>query len=112
MPYRTRLTGQLATCLETDAGRAYVYPNGIYKEPKIANVFRSNRSQAVRLPKAAEFPPEVTEVEVIVEGDRRVLVPKGQRVNGLTEYFKTGPFLSDDFPDDIEDMPPRPVEPF
>ena len=76
------------------------------------NVFRSNRSQAVRLPKAAEFPPEVTEVDVIVEGDRRVLVPKVHSDNAMAEYFRTGPFLSDDFPDDIEDSPPRPLEPF
>ncbi|MDO8359589.1 MAG: type II toxin-antitoxin system VapB family antitoxin [Devosia sp.] len=84
---------------------AYVYPIGIYKEAKIANVFRSNRSQAVRLPKAAEFPPEVTEVEVIVEGDRRVLVPK-KKPGSWKEYFERGPFLSDDFPDEIEDLPP------
>jgi len=78
----------------------------------MANLFRSNRSQAIRLPKAAEFPPEVREVEVVVDGDRRVLVPKyPPPQNGWIEYFKNGPFLPDDFPDDVEDSPPRPVDP-
>lgn len=75
----------------------------------MANVFRSNRSQAVRIPKAAEFPPEVTDVEVIVEGDRRVLVPK--RKLTWDEYFALRIGLSDDFPMEIPDAPPEPIEP-
>jgi virulence-associated protein VagC len=42
----------------------------------MAKLFRSNRRQAVRLPKAAEFPPSVKEVEVVVQGNARLLVPK------------------------------------
>ena len=38
-------------------------------------VFRSNRSQAVRLPKEVAFPPNVREVTIIREGARRVIVP-------------------------------------
>jgi len=54
----------------------------------------------------------VREVEVVVDGDRRVLVPKyPPPQNGWIEYFKNGPFLPDDFPDDVEDSPPRPVDP-
>lgn len=38
-------------------------------------LFKSNRSQAVRLPKDVAFPPGVTEVRVLKEGARRVIVP-------------------------------------
>jgi antitoxin VapB len=38
-------------------------------------VFRSNRSQAVRLPKDVAFPAGVKEVTVLREGKRRVIVP-------------------------------------
>jgi antitoxin VapB len=39
------------------------------------NLFQSNRSQAVRLPKEVAFPPEVKAVTVLKEGKRRVIVP-------------------------------------
>lgn len=38
-------------------------------------VFKSNRSQAVRLPKEVAFPPEVREVAVLRQGKRRIIVP-------------------------------------
>ena len=38
-------------------------------------LFRSNRSQAVRLPKDVAFPDGVREVAVLREGRRRVIVP-------------------------------------
>ena len=38
-------------------------------------LFRSNRSQAVRLPKSLAFPNSVKEVSVVREGHRRVIVP-------------------------------------
>ncbi len=38
-------------------------------------IFRSNRSQAVRLPKDVAFPEGVKEVTVLREGKRRVIVP-------------------------------------
>ena len=41
-------------------------------------VFRSNRSQAVRLPKAAALPEDVKRVEVIVLGRTRILTPVGE----------------------------------
>ena len=72
----------------------------------MTKVFRSNRSQAVRLPKAAEF-PEGTDVEVVVYGNVRVLVPK---IATWDDWLKNGPRLSEDFPADIEDLPPEPVE--
>jgi antitoxin VapB len=38
-------------------------------------LFRSNRSQALRLPEDVAFPPSVQEVVVFREGVRRVVVP-------------------------------------
>jgi len=38
-------------------------------------LFRSNRSQAVRLPKDVAFPEGVRDVTVLREGARRVIVP-------------------------------------
>ena len=38
-------------------------------------LFLSNRSQAVRLPKAVAFPASVREVAILHEGSRRVIVP-------------------------------------
>lgn len=43
--------------------------------PMKATVFKSNRSQAVRLPKAAAFPEHVKELRVIKEGKGLRLIP-------------------------------------
>ena len=43
-----------------------------------AAIFKSNQSQAVRLPKQVAFPESVKRVEVIVQGEARVLVPADQ----------------------------------
>ncbi|MFD1244855.1 type II toxin-antitoxin system VapB family antitoxin [Paralysiella testudinis] len=40
-----------------------------------ASIFKSNKSQAVRLPKQVAFPEEVKRVEVVVIGRTRVLMP-------------------------------------
>jgi antitoxin VapB len=50
-------------------------------------VFRSNRSQAVRLPKDVAFPEGVKEVTVLREGKRRVIVP----ANAVWDDFFDGP---------------------
>ncbi len=42
-------------------------------------LFRSNRSQAVRLPRAVAFPEEVREVAILRDGARRVIVPADAR---------------------------------
>lgn len=38
-------------------------------------IFKTNRSQAVRLPKDVAFPATVKEVRIIRDGKRRVIVP-------------------------------------
>jgi antitoxin VapB len=59
-----------------------------------STVFKSNRSQAVRLPKDVAFPESVHQVEIIKVGDARVIAPAGQR---WKEFFENGPHVSDDF---------------
>jgi antitoxin VapB len=60
----------------------------------MARLFRSNRSQAVRLPKEQEFPSTVSEVDVVTHGNVRLLVP---RKISWDEWIENGPFASDDF---------------
>lgn len=62
--------------------------------PTRSKVFKTNRTQAVRLPKAVAFPDEVKEVEVILSGNSRILTPVGK---SWEEWFRNGPRLSDDF---------------
>lgn len=59
-----------------------------------STVFTSNRSQAVRLPKAVAFPEDVHLVDVLKIGRSRVIVPQGQRWDDI---FLNGPRVSDDF---------------
>jgi len=59
-----------------------------------STVFVSNRSQAVRLPKAVAFPEGVHQVEVIRLGNSRLITPVGRRWD---EFFVNGPRASDDF---------------
>ncbi len=56
-------------------------------------VFRNNRSQAVRLPKAVELPESVQEVEIIAIGNRRIITPAG---DSWDSWFE-GPPVSPDF---------------
>lgn len=39
-------------------------------------LFRSNRTQAVRLSKDVAFPDSVREVVILKEGERRIIVPR------------------------------------
>src|SRR5262245_40165665 len=59
-----------------------------------STVFTSNRSQAVRLPKAVAFPEDVHHVDILKIGRSRVIVPQGKRWDDL---FHNGPRASEDF---------------
>ncbi len=59
-------------------------------------VFKSNRSQAVRLPKAVAFPESVKEVEIIAVGSRRIITPARQ---SWDDWFDA-PGVSSDFMND------------
>ncbi len=67
----------------------------------ISSLFKSNRTQAVRLPKAVAFPDDVKQVEIIKIGKSRVITPVGQR---WTDFFLGGPRLSEDF--ECPEQPP------
>jgi antitoxin VapB len=62
-----------------------------------STIFVSNRSQAVRLPKAVAFPEGVHQVEVIRLGNSRLITPVGRRWD---EFFVNGPQVSEDFTDE------------
>ena len=60
----------------------------------LTRLFQTHRTQAVRLPKAVAFPEDVEEVEVLVIGEARLIVPKGRR---WSTFFADGPFAETDF---------------
>jgi antitoxin VapB len=74
-----------------------------------STVFTSNRSQAVRLPKAVAFPDDVHQVDILKIGDSRLIVPKGKRWD---DFFLNGPQVSDDFMTTREQPEPDEREPF
>ncbi|WPP00698.1 type II toxin-antitoxin system VapB family antitoxin [Pseudomonas sp. HR96] len=57
------------------------------------SVFKSNRSQAIRMPKAAALPDDVTKVDIVSVGRTRIISPAGESWdcwfdgNGVTEDF-------------------------
>jgi antitoxin VapB len=71
-------------------------------------LFKSNQTQAVRLPKDVAFPEDVRDVEIVEVGNSRVISPVGQRWDS---FFAAGPHVSDDFlvdreQDEFEDREP------
>ena len=56
-------------------------------------VFKSNQSQAVRLPKPVAFPDDIQEVEIVAIGTTRVITPAGKS----WDTWFDGPGVSDDF---------------
>ncbi len=71
-------------------------------------VFRSNKSQAVRLPKAVAFPANVSEVSITTVGVTRVIAPVNQ---SWDSWFDTAA-VSDDFMADREQPKMQTREPF
>jgi antitoxin VapB len=45
----------------------------------LSSLFKSNRTQAVRLPKAVAFPDDVKQVEIVKIGNSRIISPVGRR---------------------------------
>ena len=56
-------------------------------------IFKSNRSQAVRLPKEVAFSESVKYVEITAIGNKRIIAPEGQ---SWDEWFD-GPGVTSDF---------------
>ena len=58
-----------------------------------STVFKSNKSQAVRLPKSVALPDSVKKVDIVKLGNARLITPAGESWN---QWFD-GPGVSDDF---------------
>lgn len=56
-------------------------------------LFKSNKSQALRLPKSVAMPETVTLVDIVAVGNARVIVPAGE---SWDQWF-AGPGVSADF---------------
>lgn len=56
-------------------------------------IFKSNRSQAVRIPKEIAYPDYVKEIEITAVGNKRIILPAGQ---SWDDWFD-GPGVSTDF---------------
>ncbi len=56
-------------------------------------IFKSNRSQAVRLPKNVAFPESVKEVDITAIGNKRIIAPADQ---SWDDWFDA-PGVSSDF---------------
>ena len=61
---------------------------------KTGSVFRTNKTQAVRLPADSRFPEDVKKVTVRVIGNERILTPVE---NSWDSFFNSGLEVSDDF---------------
>jgi antitoxin VapB len=67
-----------------------------------AKLFKNGNSQALRLPK--EFRFEGTEVEINRIDGKVIITPLGDR---WIEFLASDASIWDNFPDDIEDLPPQ-----
>jgi antitoxin VapB len=43
-----------------------------------ASIFKSNKSQALRLPKPVAYPDDVKQVDIVVIGRARIITPAGE----------------------------------
>lgn len=74
-----------------------------------STVFKTNRTQAVRLPKQVAFAEGIREVEIITIGQSRVVSPVGKRWDDL---FANGPRAPADFMRERAQPEPEKREPF
>ena len=58
-----------------------------------STVFKSNKSQAVRLPKPVALPDSVKKVDIVKLGNARLITPAGES----WDHWFDGPGVSDDF---------------
>lgn len=73
-----------------------------------STIFKTNRSQAVRLPKEVAFPEGVKAVQISVVGNSRIITPAG---SSWQEWFENGPRASEDFMSEREQPEDREREP-
>jgi antitoxin VapB len=71
-----------------------------------STVFKNNRTQAIRIPKALAFPDDVKEVEIVKHGDGILVRPRTKpKFASWEEYFARRTRASDDFMADRKDLP-------
>jgi antitoxin VapB len=70
-----------------------LFSGGIEMTHVQTKVFKSNQSQAVRLPKAVAFPEMIKDVEIMAIGNKRIITPADQ---SWDDWF-AAPGVSDDF---------------
>lgn len=59
-------------------------------------VFQSNRSQAIRLPKAVALPDDVKRVDIVAVGRTRIITPAGEAWDSWFDgVAATSDFMSD-----------------
>ena len=73
-----------------------------------AGVFISNKSQAVRLPKAVALPETTKQVDIVVMGRARLITPAGE---AWDSWFESEG-VSDDFMVERDQPPEQEREPF
>jgi len=61
-----------------------------------STVFKSNKSQAIRLPKAVALPASVKQVDIVALGSSRLIVPAGESWDSWFDSLQ----VSDDFLND------------
>ena len=66
-----------------------------------AGVFMSNKSQAVRLPKAVALPADVKQVDIVALGRARLIVPAGE----TWDQWFASPGVTEDFMAEREQPP-------
>lgn len=66
-------------------------------------VFLSNRSQAIRLPKAVALPEDVKRVDIVAVGRTRIIAPAGE---AWDSWFDGEP-VTTDFMTEREQPPPQ-----
>ncbi|MEZ5479366.1 MAG: type II toxin-antitoxin system VapB family antitoxin [Thiolinea sp.] len=71
---------------------------GVIMTVATTKIFKSNKSQAVRLPKAVELPESVKEVRIVAVGNKRIITPASE---SWDEWFDS-PQVSDDFMNEPE----------
>ena len=71
-------------------------------------VFKSNRSQAIRLPKAAALPDDVKRVDVVAVGRTRIIAPAGE----AWDSWFDGAGVSDNFMAEREQPADQQRQPF
>jgi len=73
-----------------------------------ASVFKTNKSQAVRLPKPVALPEDVKKVDIVVLGRARLIAPAGE----AWDSWFDGEGVSDDFMSEREQLKDQERESF